>query len=177
MWHDDDEWHSTDPWYRRGSFHLDRLVLGKQQYIKEDLGPPIRTHVQMLEGPYPVTVQRQRQRWWRTRWPWWPCRIEHVSYEVECPYGIPFPGKGENSWDCGEDGLWSTACAVETVEDACERFRTTVLDYRRRYGGEQCASEPWPQRPADRIREIHARQAEQALVQSQDTMPQQEPAP
>lgn len=162
IWHDDDCWDAKDPWYRRGSLHLDDAILGHREYVCEQLGPPIRTHVQMLEGAYPVTVQQQRQRWWRRRWPWWPCRFQRTSFDVRCDVGIPFPGKGENSWDCGEDGLFGTAFDVSTVAEACAQYREVVLDYRRRYGGERCANEPWPQAPQERIREYETRQTVQA---------------
>ena len=167
-WHDDDCWDATDPWYRRGSFHLDEALLGKREYRCDNLGPPIRTHVQMLEGAYPVTVQQQRQRWWRRRWPWWPCRIERTSFDVTSEHGIPFPGKGENSWDCGDDALFGTAFAVATIEEACARYRAVVLEYRQKYGGERCANAPWPQTPADRIREHEAHRAAAQVQETQE---------
>ena len=174
VWHDDDCWNSTDPWYRRGSFDLPDAILGRHEYVCENLGPPIRTHVQMLEGPYPVTVQQQRQRWWRKRWAGWPCRIERVSFDVQSEHGIPFPGKGTMDYNCGEDGLFGTGFKVSTVDEACARYRDVVLDYRRRYGGQRCAEKPWPQTPADRIREYDARQAQR---QVEHAMAKEEPSP
>ena len=38
-----------------------------------------------------------------------------------------------------------------------KKYRDVVLDYRRRYGGEKCAEEPWPQHAADRFQEYQER--------------------
>lgn len=171
VWHNDDEWCSTDPWYRRGSFNLPDAILGSRDYLQENLGPPIHTHVQMREGQYPVTVQHQREHWWRARWKGWPCRITRSSWHVECDVGIPFPGKGENAWDCGEDALHGASFAVSTGEEACDRFRATVLEYRRRYGGQRCADAPWPQSAADRRREVDARRAARQGEQTVEDAP------
>jgi hypothetical protein len=177
VWHNDDEWHSTDPWYRRGSLQFPDLLFGRREYRNEKLGPPIRTHVQMAEGAYPVTVQQQRETWWRTRWPWWPCRIDKVLFAVNCDVGIPFPGKGTTAYNCGDDALHGTAFAVSTVEDACAKFRAAVLEYRRRYGGQRCAEEPWPQAAADYIRDTEARRSANAQQQAPALLPRQERTP
>ena len=157
LWMNGNEWRSTDPKWRRGSFHFDDALLGSRGYVCENLGSAIASHVTMLEGEYPVTLQRQRQTWWRPRWPWWPLRMVRESLDVRCECGVPFPGKGENSWDCGDDGLFGTAFDVVTPEEACAKYRDVVLDYRRRYGGQKCAEEPWPQPPAERLLEYQER--------------------
>lgn len=147
LWMNDNEWRSTDPKWRRGSFHLDDFFLGQREYQEEAIGDCLDLHVTMLEGSYPVKVQRRRQTWWRKRWTGWPFRIVRESYSIECETGIPFPGKGENSWDCGDDALHGTAFDVATPEEACELFGQTVIRYRRKNGGRQCAENPWPISP------------------------------
>ena len=81
---------------------------------------------------------------------------------------VPFPGKGTMSYNCGEDGLYGTAFAVETPEEACAKFHDRVVEYRKKYGGKRCAEEPWPQAPADRMREY-----EERLRQRRDEPPAQ----
>ena len=157
FWMKPNEWHSTDHRWRSGTFHFDDALLGRNWYVHERLGDAVEGHVTMLEGDYPVVLQRERQTWWRPRWPWWPFRIVHESWDVRCDVGIPFPGKGTMSYNCGEDGLYGTAFDVDTPEEACARFSDCVVEYRKKYGGKSCAEEPWSQSPVDRIRECEQR--------------------
>ena len=168
FWMNDNEWRSTDSRWRRGTFHFDDALLGQNRYLHEKLGDAAKGHVTMLEGDYPVVLRRERQTWWRPRWPWWPFRTMHELWDVRCDVGIPFPGKGTMSYNCGEDGLYGTAFAVETPEEACAKFHDCVVGYRKKYGGKRCAEEPWPQSPVDRLREH-----EERLRQRRDEPPAQ----
>lgn len=159
LWMSDNEWRSTDPKWRRGAFHFDRLLFGRQEYACEPIGTPWQGGVWMPEGMYPVLVTKQRETWFRSRGPWQYAHRTRVSCDVRCEIGIPFPGKGENSWDCGDDALFATAIATANIEEACQQFGHIVLEYRQRYGGQQCAEAPWPQTPADRLRDYEARAA------------------
>jgi hypothetical protein len=48
---------------------------------------------------------------------------------------VPFPGKGENSWDCGEDASYGFGCAAETLEEGIGKFVASKLRDRGRNGG------------------------------------------
>jgi hypothetical protein len=124
------EWRRADPWWVRGvTLHLDDLVLGRTQYVCETLGPPVSVLIPMPEGNYPATLTPQRQTWTRPRgW-----TIVRTSFDIEIPKGIPFAGKGENSWDCGDDGLYGMG-AGGTVEEAIAAVQASVTESRRRYG-------------------------------------------
>lgn len=89
--------------------------------------------VPMPEGCYRATVTREETtRVYRLgiarRETWFWLRVDR-------PGGIPFAGKGENGWDCGDDGL----CGIggETPEEAIGRAVASALKSRGRYG---CAS-------------------------------------
>lgn len=45
-----------------------------------------------------------------------------------------FMGKGENSWDCGEDGLYGCGSEGSSLEDAITKTVSIVLRNRRKYG-------------------------------------------
>ena len=47
----------------------------------------------------------------------------------------PFEGKGENGWDCGEDGLYGCGSNGASIEHAIGTTVEKVLDTRRRRGG------------------------------------------
>ena len=129
MWERSDEWNSRDPWWMRGCLHIDNLFLGKQRITseeieKKDVGIP------MPEGVYPAhaTLKRvtyKRPRWFTKRW---------YYVDLDIPIGIPHEGKGENSWDCGEDGLFGISANGTSYEAAIGRAVESVMTSRRKYG-------------------------------------------
>lgn len=124
------EWTKSDPWWVRGlTFHVDDFVLGKTRYTHENTGPVFIVGIPMPEGNYAAEFTPQRQTWKRPRW----FSQVRESFDVNIPKGIPFAGKGENSWDCGDDGLFGMG-AEGTVEQAIAKVRDTVMERRRRYG-------------------------------------------
>lgn len=69
-----------------------------------------------------------------------------VTFEYVDPpvHVVPFPGKGENSWDCGEDAIMGAGADEPTPEAAVASVVKSALRNRRRYGGEG-----WkPEKPA-----------------------------
>lgn len=123
------EWRADDPWWVRGvSFDLHRL-LGRERYAIETLrSSPVV--IPMPEGVYCGTANVRRQTWKRPLW----FRRTHVSTEIVADRCVPHAGKGENSWDCGDDGLVSCSVAGEDVGTAVGHFVGCVLSRRQRYG-------------------------------------------
>ena len=129
-WSKSMEWASADPWWVRGvSIDLKRVFLGRQRCDVETMRENIPIVVPMPEGNYHGTAKIKRYTWKRARW------FAHTreSAEIDIPGGgIPHSGKGENSWDCGDDGL----CGIggDSIEDAIGNAVKSVLRDRRRYG-------------------------------------------
>ena len=48
---------------------------------------------------------------------------------------IPVPGKGENSWDCGEDATFSLSCPSTTISEAIGEMVKSCMRTRERYAG------------------------------------------
>lgn len=122
------EWCAADPWWIRGvSLDLKRLVLGRWDGGHIDVAR-VDVTIPMPEGTYHgvVTIQhwtRGRARWFK----------QHTTEAwLEIPKGIPHAGKGENSWDCGDDGLFGIGGA--SVEDVIRRAQESVMHDRQRYG-------------------------------------------
>jgi hypothetical protein len=88
--------------------------------------------IHMPEGVYACTVKLHRDTWKRPRWPR-PLRIDRAT--VEIPVGVPIPGKGENSWDCGEDKIYSSTMPAATVKVAVENVQNAATERRLKYGG------------------------------------------
>lgn len=115
--------------------------------------------VPMPEGVYKARVELRETTWKRPRWPWphkdrsyhltvlsrptpdGP-RIEHDEHGNQKPGYIPVPGKGESSWDCGPDGIFSQIGPGRTVEDAVRSVRESALRKRRDRGYSDDYSEP-----------------------------------
>lgn len=116
-------------WWRQGSFHFASL-LGKQTYACETLKDGIPVTIPMPEGAYHGVAKIERRTWKRRFW----FAKSRVSTSIDCPKGIPFQGKGENSWDCGDDGLFGWGADGASIEHAIAHGVESVLVSRRRYG-------------------------------------------
>jgi hypothetical protein len=130
VWRDSDSWSSDTPRYRSGCFHIDDFVLGKAEYSQRILNEQA-VQIALPEASYPATVKIDERTWKRPRW--FTKRL--VGSQVDIPKGIPFPGKGENSWDCGQDAVFGLSSLESTVEGAIAAVVRSVLKSRRRHGG------------------------------------------
>lgn len=150
-------WSSKTPKWKHGNFSLTDLVLGEREYTE---GSQEVHHVKipMPEGAYDATVAMGTDRWERPRW--FPLAIRRAR--VNIPIGIPFPGKGENSWDCGEDCTYGFTGPAASVEDAIGKQVTSVLETRRKRG----ASRHEYPTPAVRAVEVEKRRREAAREQA-----------
>lgn len=130
---------SLDPWTRAQlwpGIHLtlaprlrDR-VLGRSECVTTT-GEWEPTVVPMPEGIYSATVRREDRVWKRKRWPW-PSQ-KRTEWWIEIPGGIPTPGKGENSWDCDDDGIYGTGGS--SPSDAVANATRAALRQREKYAG------------------------------------------
>lgn len=128
-------WSRDSPyWSVTHSLHFDDLVLGKRKHKHVILSDWSDRLIPMPEGCYPARMRLEKRTWTRPRWPWKPFRIEQVYIQIELPGGVPFEGKGENSYDCGEDGLWGCSSSGTSYEKAISHVVESVLESRRRYG-------------------------------------------
>lgn len=129
------EWSSKEPWYRHMSLNP-TAVWGRVRSETETIAAGV-CKVPMPEGSYDATWERTVTTTKHVRWPgtWWDWlykrRTEYVKIDVAG--GIPCEGKGENSWDCGMDGVFGTS--GRTVEDAIGHMVRAVLRNRLNYGG------------------------------------------
>lgn len=116
-------------WWRQGSLHFANL-LGKQRHTLEVLKEGIPLAIPMPEGVYHAVATIERRTWKRRCW----FARQRTYVDVKVPKGIPFAGKGENSWDCGDDGLFGYGVEGTSLEKAIAHGVEVVLTNRRRYG-------------------------------------------
>jgi len=132
----DGVWERGQPWWRSWSLSA-TILLGKTRSNTEttDTG---HIGVTMPEGTYVATWSRRVTvtRYVRALGTWRDRLLgprQHTYVDLEIDGGIPIEGKGENSWDCGMDGLF--AISGRSVEDAIGKAVGHVLEDRKRHGG------------------------------------------
>ena len=132
FWSTSMEWHSKTPRWRDGSFNLVDFLLGRWNIVDR----PLKYRwvlVPMPERAYvgcaclsEVTVKRPR---------WFGRCTPRVTIIMLPGEQVPFPGKGESSWDCGEDGYYESTSPARSISDGVAELVRSVLGRRERYGG------------------------------------------
>ncbi len=124
----DDDYVSKRPWHRNCvHLHVMEWFTGKYKYNIE-YGPEFQVVIPLPEGSYKATAKSFKsthKNRFRT--------IIHEGFDFKFDPCLPFSGKGENSWDCGDDGLcgWGPS---GTLEECIGKTVTSVLESRKRYG-------------------------------------------
>jgi len=128
LWEPAMEWRSTDPKWWYFSIDFSDLLFGKPKYVEELI--EIRDiNVTMPEKTYPGTGKLFYSHWVYPRW--FTKTVKRCNIDV--PGGIPHPGKGTTSYNCGEDALHSQTTASNSIEDGIGKFVGSVLSMRKRY--------------------------------------------
>lgn len=125
----ENSWSRSDPWWRRFSFYPVDFLLGKMR-CDVVTGERREALVPMPEGSYPCVLTKKTRTWSRARRPFWS--RSRVEWDIQIDGGIPFMGKGEDSWNCGPDGLWGTGGS--SPENAIANAVESVLRSRGRHG-------------------------------------------
>lgn len=140
LWEDKMESRSSDPRWMHGNVGLDDLahfLFGKTKR-EEKVLEEHDVVIPLPERGYPAKVRIEASTYTRERWRWWPIldRRLYATIELEKPPVIP--GKGENSYDCGDDAIYSMSCSVgphDSIEEAIGKYIAAVLKYRRKRSG------------------------------------------
>ena len=147
LWQPRHMWTSGTPKWRRGNFNWRDALLGRAKHASTITGPEQLVWIPMPEGQYPAIITLDRSEWKRPRWPW-PTAVRQ-GYDVKIlkpdmgPGGyIPIPGKGENSWDCGGDGIFGQSGSGRTVEEAIGHVVASALSTRKRHAGRHDYADP-----------------------------------
>lgn len=130
FWHDDNGWSSKTPRWRHGCWHPLDTFFGRSVHASE-LVETANVVIPMPEKGYRAVIELRRDTWKRPRSPFTQT-IMRAHTEMKDP--IPIPGKGENSWDCGQDALHGSTAPAENVIAGIVDVMKSVLDSRRRHG-------------------------------------------
>ena len=133
LWEHEHEWNRSDPWWVRG-VHLDLkdTFLGKSKYTNIETALPQCVEIHLDDRVYQGTAKFERATWKR-RW-WFAKTRDSVWIDMDQGHGLPHAGKGESSWDCGDDAICGFGVNGTRVEDAIQHGINLVQEYRARYG-------------------------------------------
>lgn len=130
---------STPRWKRKdGMVDIADLLMGRHEVASEILDQgqgDLHVRWAGVTEHYACTWKQERMTWTRTRFKWAPMTISKIYFDIKVPGGVPFPGKGENSWDCGDDATYSMSCEASSINEACEKFAADVIQRREEHGG------------------------------------------
>jgi hypothetical protein len=131
VWADPHRWSEWTPRWRDGNFSVVDFLLGKERVQRTPVGEPVKVVVPMPEASYSGTCSIERVSRQRPRWFTYATHIANVKMDQP----VPVPGKGENSWDCDEDAIYSMSTEARTPAAAVGAFVSSALESRFRYGG------------------------------------------
>lgn len=138
---------SSDPWWMRAYIHLDELVFGKWERLEDKLVSTENVFFKIGDKEFKMdSIHWYRNRRFRR---FIPYSLYHSTYyKVEMKIDKPpmRAGKGENSWDCGDDGtygmtgLWqheipSYLNREDCTKKAIQIYIENVMADAKRYGG------------------------------------------
>lgn len=136
---DPDMWKNDEPWYLRGSFSFVDALFGKVETKRESISANELVVIPMPEGSYPATVSVDLVTHGRPRW--FDVTTKMANIKVTNG-GIPFPGKGENSYDIDDDAMYSMSMEASSPAEAVGMFVGSVLKRRWANGGKTWMPEP-----------------------------------
>lgn len=129
LWNDPMEWSSTQPKWWTFSICPRDLILGRAKHSSRVLSEGVRP-LTLPEKTYDVKIQITESAWKRPRWPW-PHKIVRTNAEVDG--GIPVPGKGTESYNCGDDAIYSQTSPGATFDSALAGLFKSVIYAREHY--------------------------------------------
>jgi len=134
LWEDENQSRWSDPWWQRiHHFSIPDFFLGKSQYSNVEIETFQDVLIPMPEGSFRATMTYEISTWKRPRWKPVIRKFTRIRIELDAP---KFPGKGENSWDCGDDAIWEMSVEGHSLPKAIGGYVQQVMEYRlKRQGG------------------------------------------
>lgn len=117
-----------------------KWIVGRDKHSNEIITPPVEMQARIDGKAYPLLISRERTTW-RNR----IRTMRREFWDIKIPEGTTpaqFAGKGENSWDCDDDGIYGMSTAVKSGQprEAVWAYEDAVIRNRRRYGMPQEAA-------------------------------------
>jgi hypothetical protein len=140
------EHNSSDQWWMHQYFRIDDFFLGKPESLIDELGKEENIWFKIGDKEFKMdSIKWTRGRSFRRHIPYSLFHKTWYSVNMEIEKPPMHSGKGENSWDCGDDGCfglsapwnfeppkWSTT--KESAKLAVQYYVEHVLKDAKRYG-------------------------------------------
>lgn len=138
---------SSDPWWMHAYICLDELIFGKWELICDEMSRAENEFFKIGNKEFKMdSIQWMRNRRFRQFIPY--SFYHQIWYSVKMEIKDPplHSGKGENSWDCGDDGSYGLSCPWEgeipgwrnlgvNTKNAVALYVDSVNKTTKRYGG------------------------------------------
>lgn len=148
LWAKEHESSSNDPWWMHAYIHIDELFLGKGECVKDQIATTEENiYFKMGDKEFKMdTIKWFKRRHFRRFIPYVLFHKTRYSVEMEIKNPPMRSGKGENSWDCEDDGTyglygpWEFEVPTwqnrdESIKKAIKYYVGGVLRKAERYGG------------------------------------------
>lgn len=139
---------SRDPWYYHVRLNLPDMLFGRMERLENKCSESSQpVYFQLGKKVFKLdSIYVERNRAFRTRIPFALWHKTYYTANIECKQPPMRSGKGENSWDCGDDGTYGLSCLYEGPEISwdnrmkvfrwcCDKYVAGVLRDADRYGG------------------------------------------
>jgi hypothetical protein len=131
LWSPTMRWSNTTPRWREGNASPAEMLFGDIKMTEEIIYTK-NIEVPMPEKAYPAKLTMFRRVWRRPRASW--VSHEGTFANVEVEGGVPIPGKGTTSYNCGPDAIYEHGTPARNDEEAIASFVQSALQRRARYG-------------------------------------------
>lgn len=110
-----EEWEShsaKDPWWKHFYFHIDDFFLGRMERLEDDLADIDNVSFKLGEKTFVMnSIKWTQNRCFRRHIPYTLFHRTWFSVEMKIDKPPMHAGKGENSWDCDDDGAFGVSKA------------------------------------------------------------------
>lgn len=149
FWKNPWERSNKDPFWRSWYFRIDDFFLGSSETLEDDIIGGEDLFFTLGGKEFKIdSVQFKRKRRFRRFIPYSLYHNTWVSIEIKCDKPPMHSGKGENSWDCGDDATYGLYCSwdknkpswknsKESMKLAVDYYVEHVLKDTKRYGGSE----------------------------------------
>lgn len=140
------EWSSTDPWWMSGSINFPDLLFGRQRRVVTQLWSTHNIWFSLGGKEFMIDdINWERVEYFRAHIPFSVYRKTKQYVEIKIGRPPAYNGKGENSWDCGDDGTYglsrewhgsevSHKTSNKITEEATKLYVDSVVASAHRYG-------------------------------------------
>lgn len=141
-------------WYKSFYFHIDDFVLGKSERLENEIAAVDDIYFKLGDKEFKINkIKWEKNRSFRRHIPYTLFHKTWYSLNIKIDKPPMHSGKGENSWDCGDDGTYGLSCAWKhapptwkyddvkfAAEIATSIYVEGVLKDAKRYGGSSSAT-------------------------------------